>query len=93
MTSLFGFAPWLVYWVLVGNVPFSTSVLCALAVAVGLGIVDEYRDIKNLVKVRDTFVPDPARAAEYELLYRNFRALYPALSRTGRDLNGRDSRE
>ncbi len=66
---------------------------CALAVAVGLGIVDEYRDIKKLVKVRDTFIPDPARAAEYELLYRNFRALYPALSRTGRDLNGRDSRE
>jgi len=29
-----GFAPWIVYWVLVGNVPFTTAVLVALAVAV-----------------------------------------------------------
>jgi len=31
---LSGFAPWIVYWVLVGNVPFTTAVLAALAVAV-----------------------------------------------------------
>ncbi len=31
---LFGFAPWIVYWVLVGNVPFATAVVVALAVAV-----------------------------------------------------------
>jgi hypothetical protein len=31
---LLGFAPWIVYWVLVGNVPFSVAVLVALAVAV-----------------------------------------------------------
>lgn len=31
---LVGFAPWIVYWVLVGNVPFDTAVLVALAVAV-----------------------------------------------------------
>jgi hypothetical protein len=31
---IFGFAPWIVYWVLVGNVPFHTAVLVALAVAV-----------------------------------------------------------
>jgi hypothetical protein len=31
---LLGFAPWIVYWVLVGNVPFTTAVLVALAVAV-----------------------------------------------------------
>jgi hypothetical protein len=29
-----GFAPWIVYWVLVGNVPFKTAVLVALGVAV-----------------------------------------------------------
>lgn len=34
MGILLGFAPWIVYWVLVGNVPFSTAVLVALAVAV-----------------------------------------------------------
>ena len=34
MGILLGFAPWIVYWVLVGNVPFHTAVLVALAVAV-----------------------------------------------------------
>ena len=29
-----GFAPWIVYWVLVGNVPFAIAVLVALAVSV-----------------------------------------------------------
>jgi hypothetical protein len=31
---LFGFAPWIVYWVLVGNVPFTAAAVVALAVAV-----------------------------------------------------------
>ena len=31
---LSGFAPWLVYWVLVGNVPFTIAALAALAIAV-----------------------------------------------------------
>jgi ABC-type multidrug transport system fused ATPase/permease subunit len=31
---LFGFAPWIVYWVLVGNVPAGTAVLAALGIAV-----------------------------------------------------------
>ena len=31
---LLGFAPWIVYWVLVGNVPFATAVLVAFAIAV-----------------------------------------------------------
>jgi hypothetical protein len=31
---LAGFAPWIVYWVLVGNVPFTAAVLAALAIAV-----------------------------------------------------------
>lgn len=39
MGMLFGLAPWIVYWVLVGNVPFAAAVLVALAVAVtGLGL-------------------------------------------------------
>ncbi|BBY97428.1 DUF3159 domain-containing protein [Mycolicibacterium fallax] len=33
MSILFGFSPWIIYWLLVGNVPFGTSVLCALGVA------------------------------------------------------------
>lgn len=34
MGILFGFAPWIIYWVLVGNVPFLVAVLVALAAAV-----------------------------------------------------------
>lgn len=34
MAILLGFAPWIVYWVLVGNVPFAASGLVALVVAV-----------------------------------------------------------
>lgn len=33
MGILFGFAPWIVYWVLVGNVPFIAATLVALAIA------------------------------------------------------------
>jgi hypothetical protein len=32
---LYGLAPWIVYWVLVGNVPFAAAALVALAIAVG----------------------------------------------------------
>lgn len=39
MGILFGFAPWIVYWVLVGNVPFGTAVLVALAVAIAAFVV------------------------------------------------------
>lgn len=35
MGILVGFAPWIVYWVLVGNVPFAAAALVALAVAAG----------------------------------------------------------
>ena len=32
---LSGFAPWIVFWVLIGNVPFALAALVALAIAVG----------------------------------------------------------
>jgi hypothetical protein len=38
-----GFAPWIVYWVLVGNVPFKTAVLVALAVAVLSLVIGRFR--------------------------------------------------
>jgi hypothetical protein len=40
---LLGFAPWIVYWVLVGNVPFTTAVLVALAVAVLAFVIGRVR--------------------------------------------------
>ncbi|OAN32737.1 hypothetical protein [Mycolicibacterium iranicum] len=39
MGIIFGFAPWIIYWVLVGNVPFHTAVLIALAVSVAAFVV------------------------------------------------------
>jgi hypothetical protein len=36
---LLGFAPWIVYWVLVGNVPFAVAVLVALAIAVAALVI------------------------------------------------------
>jgi hypothetical protein len=40
---LLGFAPWIVYWVLVGNVPFHTAVLVALAIAVLAFVIGRVR--------------------------------------------------
>jgi hypothetical protein len=42
---LLGFAPWIVYWVLVGNVPFATAVLVALAVAVLSFVIGRVRGV------------------------------------------------
>jgi hypothetical protein len=36
---LSGFAPWIVYWVVVGNVPFAVAALVALAIAVAAVVV------------------------------------------------------
>lgn len=43
MGILLGLAPWIVYWVLVGNVPFTYAVLIALAVAVAAFTVGRVR--------------------------------------------------
>jgi hypothetical protein len=40
---LFGFAPWIIYWILVGNVPFRTAVLVALAIALLSFVVGRLR--------------------------------------------------
>jgi len=60
---------------------------CAMAVAVALGVLDDYKDIKKVVKVRKTFEPRAEPAGEYDQLYGSFRKIYPALSRVCRDLN------
>ncbi len=39
VVTLFGFAPWIVYWMLVGNVPFVTAVLIALATSIAALVV------------------------------------------------------
>jgi hypothetical protein len=41
---LFGFVPWIVYWILVGNAPILVAALVALAAAVAAFAVGRYRD-------------------------------------------------
>ncbi|MBX7453888.1 hypothetical protein GR927_38440 [Mycolicibacterium sp. 3033] len=43
MGTLFGFAPWIVYWILVGNTPFLVAVLVALGVAAASLFVSQLR--------------------------------------------------
>jgi hypothetical protein len=45
VSVLIGFAPWIVYWVLVGNVPFETAVLVALAVAVAGLVIGRRKNV------------------------------------------------
>jgi hypothetical protein len=40
---LLGLAPWIVYWILVGNVPFAVAVLVALAVAIAAFVLGRVR--------------------------------------------------
>ncbi|MGK2866392.1 MAG: hypothetical protein ACSLFA_07065 [Mycobacterium sp.] len=47
MAILSGFAPWIVYWILVGNVPFTVAVLVALAVAVAAFVIGRVRGSKS----------------------------------------------
>jgi len=63
------------------------AVGCALAVAAALKIYDNYKQLKNVVRVRKTFEPQRELSPAYEELYRNFRRLYPGLSRVCRSLN------
>ncbi|WP_167470676.1 hypothetical protein [Mycobacterium innocens] len=44
MGMLFGFAPWIVYWVLVGNVPFEIAVAVALLIALAMFAVGRATD-------------------------------------------------
>lgn len=66
---------------------------CALAVAVALGVLESYREIKEMVRVRRSFDPDRSARALYDELYGCFRRLYPALSAAGKSLNAGSWRE
>ncbi|MCV7123348.1 hypothetical protein [Mycobacterium lacus] len=49
MGMLFGFAPWIVYWALVGNAPFGIAVSAALALAVAVFVVGRVTDAPGSV--------------------------------------------
>ncbi|MEJ5187209.1 MAG: FGGY-family carbohydrate kinase [Candidatus Geothermincolales bacterium] len=63
------------------------AVGCALAVAVGLGRLKRYRDIKGTVRVRKTFSPQRENCRIYEEMYSTFKCLYQSIRGICRDLN------
>ena len=64
------------------------AVGAALAVPVGLGIYKDYSQIKEVVKVRKSFEPDPSNKRTYDTLYEHFKLLYKRLSPAYKSLNG-----
>lgn len=53
---------------------------CAMSTAVAAGAFRDFKEIKNAIKVRRSFQPDPGCRAVYDELYDVFRCLYPRLS-------------
>ncbi len=71
----------------VANSQEAGAVGCALAVAVALGEYNSYRDIKNVIKVRESFEPNPDCCSVYDELYEVFRCLHGNLTDVCRRLN------
>jgi xylulokinase len=63
------------------------AVGCALAVAVALNIYKDYKDLKNVVKVRRTYEPDRGNQRTYDELFDAFRRSYRKLSGIYRKIN------
>lgn len=63
------------------------AVGCALAVAVALNIYKDYKDLKNVVKVRHTYEPDRGNQRTYDELFDAFKRSYRKLSGIYRRIN------
>jgi xylulokinase len=63
----------------------------ALAVPVALGVYKSHKDIKDAVKVRQAFTPNPANAGLYDSLFASFQHLYKRLSPAYKKLNAMES--
>ena len=59
----------------------------ALAVPLGLGVYKSYAEVKDAVKVRRSFDPDPSNRDVYDALFESFQELYHRLSPAYRRLN------
>ena len=62
----------------------------ALAVPVALGIYSDYKDIKQVVKIRKTFEPDTNNKKLYDELFAHFKNMYKRLSPLYKSLNRAD---
>ena len=59
----------------------------ALTAAIGLGLVSDFRSLKDIVRVERDFEPQAANADCYEGLYRAYRKLYGCLRCLYREVN------
>ena len=71
----------------VANTQEAGAVGAALTAAVGLGVYPDFASLKKVVPVEHTFVPEPANAATYHLLYRAYKRLYYSLRDLYKDVN------
>jgi len=62
----------------------------ALAVPVALGIYGDYKDIKQVVRIRKTFEPDTKNKKLYDELFAHFKNMYERLSPFYKSLNRSD---
>ncbi len=62
----------------------------ALAVAAALGVYPDYKDLKNVVRVRRTFEPSERSGALYAELFSSFKYLYERLAPAYKALNQGD---
>lgn len=63
------------------------AVGCALAVAVALNIYQDYKELKQVVKVRRTYEPDRGNREGYDELFDAFKKIYRKLSGVYRKIN------
>ncbi len=63
------------------------AVGCALAVAVALDVYRDYKELKQVVKVRRAFEPDREKRRDYDELFGAFKSSYKKLSGIYRKLN------
>jgi xylulokinase len=59
----------------------------ALAVPLGLGVYKSYAEVRDAVKVRRSFDPDPSNRAVYDTLFESFQELFLRLSPAYKRLN------
>ncbi|MHB8780008.1 MAG: xylulokinase [Candidatus Geothermincolia bacterium] len=62
----------------------------ALAVAAALGVYPDYKELKNVVRVRRTFEPSERSGALYDELFSSFKYLYERLAPAYKALNQGD---
>ncbi len=84
MGILFGFAPWIVYWLLVGNVPFPAAAVVALAVAAaGLALARRARKPAGTLEIGSIAALFVLAVLTFALSEPSMERWLPALGNTG----------